>query len=160
MASLFPNGIKQTIYVGLSYMFSDESAPTVAIAIRDTTYLLDFMQHSFSPEDSFNGASNVVEFILTTLKEFGGKHMEKILGVAMSESMADNFTTLCPRLWAELDIVPLVLPDESTVNSKEYRTDSPEYPAVSAKTLDEQAESMGRKVVRYVWMPFFFSIAC
>lgn len=149
MASSCPNDPKQTIYVGLACMYLDD-APTVAIAIRDTTYLLDFMQHTVSPEDSSNAASNVVDFVLNTLRDFSGKHMEKILGVAMLESMAANFTSLCPRLWAELDMVPIVFPDKTIDNMKEYRGDNPDYMGSSSRTLDEQAESMGRKVVRYV----------
>lgn len=130
-------------------MCSDDSTPSVALAIRDTTYLLDFLQKTFPSEQ---GTSNIVDFILCKMKEFSEKHMEKFLGAAMPETMAEWYPTLCSRLWAELDIVPLVLPDEIIGDSKDLDPQSSDYPGWSARTLDEQAESMGRKVVRFVWV--------
>jgi hypothetical protein len=61
----------------------------------------------------------------------------------MSTELAERCPELCPRLWAELDIIPIVLQKkEGNVNwgmSNVY---------FSYKSLDEQAESIARKCVR------------
>lgn len=93
------------------------------------------------------GAKATTDFIVSELKSYGEQHLEKIIGVAMPKHVADRLPGLCSRLWAELDILCLVLP-ESSLNEqypsrgpKGTRKDDP-------KTIDEQAESMSRKCVR------------
>lgn len=90
----------------------------------------------------------MVEFVLYKLREFSERHMEKFIGVAMPHHVAGKYPSLCPRLWAELDIVPLVMPEESWDRSQEFY----DFPGWSMRSLDEQAESMGRKCVRCVWL--------
>jgi hypothetical protein len=127
-------------------MFSDDSTSVVSIAIRDTTYFLDFMVHEFSPEESQSHYSKAVDFVLYKLRDFSETHMEKFIGVAMPHHVAVQCYSLCSRLWAELDIVPLALPEESRDAEKSGNNDT----RWSMRTLDEQAESMGRKCVRCV----------
>lgn len=131
-------------------MFSEGSTFAVAIAIRDTTYLLDSMEHEFSPEESRENYSKAVDFVVCKLREFSERHMEKFLGVAMPHRVSVKCPSLCPRLWAELDIVPLALPEQSWEHGK----GSPSYPRWLMRSLDEQAESMGRKCVRCVLLGF------
>jgi hypothetical protein len=65
----------------------------------------------------------------------------------MPKHVADCCPKLCSRLWAELDIIPLVLPDsglfERNISQAQTKTR-----AWDAKTIDEQAEAMSRKCVR------------
>ena len=83
------------------------------------------------------------------LREFGERHMEKFLGLAMPEHVAAKYPSLCSRLWAELDILPLVLPEANLDSTSEFNTPNPNSPGWWTRALDEQAESMGRKCVRY-----------
>lgn len=136
----------KTIYVGVSSFFSDANSTTIAIAIRDPTYLLDFVEQKLEagPASCAEGAT---EFVVSQLKEYMGKHLEKIIGVAMPRHVADNCTRLCSRLWAELDIIPLVLPESRQLDPFTAREPS-EQRSWASRTIDEQAESMARKCVR------------
>lgn len=81
-------------------------------------------------------------------------HLEKIIGIAMPEHVANHCTRLCPRLWAELDIIPLVLSNATLIDrvniGQVSETRDPGSNGWSEKTIDEQAESMARKGVRLV----------
>lgn len=131
-------------------MFPDHSTSIVTIAIRDTMYLLDFVQEKFSAEESRPYNSQLADFVLRKLREFSEAHLEKFIGLAMSEEVAVKCPCLCSCLWAELDIIPYVLPEESLRHSAEYNQGYPDYPGWSTRSLDEQSESMGRKCVRCV----------
>ncbi|KAJ5953172.1 hypothetical protein N7454_000068 [Penicillium verhagenii] len=133
------------IYAGISGFFSTDRPSTIVIAFRDTTYLLDFIEKRFDRHKE--GAEALTEFIVSELKTYGEEHLEKIIGVTMPKDVAEQCPKLCSRLWAELDILPLVLPESSLTDQypsavpKGTRPDDP-------KTIDEQAESMSRKCVR------------
>lgn len=72
----------------------------------------------------------------------------------MPEQVAKHCPRLCPRLWAELDIVPLVMSNATLIDrvSIEQASESrnPKSNGWDEKTIDEQAESMARKGVRLV----------
>jgi hypothetical protein len=80
--------------------------------------------------------------------------MEKLVGISMPEDVAQHCPRLCPRLWAELDIVPLVLSNVSLIDRMSVEQfGEPQTQPINgwdAKTIDEQAESMARKGVRLV----------
>lgn len=144
----------KTIYAGMAATLSEGHASAVAIAIRDTTYLLDFIEERLEPKEGSDAASSLTGFIISRLKAYAENHLEKIIGIAMPCHIADDCPLLCSRLWAELDIVPLVLPETSMRDhfpSKEGSHPEPESTQdVDPKSLDEQAESMSRKCVRCV----------
>lgn len=141
--------ICQTIYAGISALF-EESKSTLSIAIRDATYLLDFLEQNFMPEEPAATPSCVAltDFILQELRTFSERHLEKFVGVALPERMANRCPKLCSRLWAELDIVPLVLKGERKIEPDHLSDDRPKYTGWETRGVDEQAESMGRKCVR------------
>lgn len=79
--------------------------------------------------------------------------MEKIVGVSMHENVANHCPSLCSRLWAELDITPLVMSDAALIDRMtvgQQPGDDEPVPDEWVKTIDEQAESMARKGVRFV----------
>lgn len=65
----------------------------------------------------------------------------------MPKHVADCCPRLCSRLWGELDIIPLILPDSSLVNMYATRAEVKSL-AWNVKSIDEQAEAMSRKCVR------------
>ena len=69
------------------------------------------------------------------------------MGVAMPSFLADRFPRLCPRLWLELDIIPVVLPEEKKFNDLYTLPDTSH--GWNSRNLDEQSESMGRKCIRF-----------
>lgn len=67
----------------------------------------------------------------------------------MHRDVAATCPTLCSRLWAELDIIPLVLPGLSLLGR--FASLAQAQPrSWESKAIDEQAESMARKCVRSV----------
>lgn len=138
--------VSKTIYAGVSSFFSDTNASTIAIAIRDPTYFLDFVEKKLETEPT-SCAEQATDFIVTQLKGYMEKHLEKIVGVAMPTRVANDCTHLCSRLWAELDIIPLVLPESRLLDPYTSRERS-EQRTWNSRTIDEQAESMARKCVR------------
>ncbi|KAJ5551083.1 Glycosyl transferase family 1 [Penicillium sp. DV-2018c] len=135
------------LYAGVSVNFKRPHMSTIAIAIRDTTYLLDFIEKQFSGD--LASTENVTNFIIEELKAYSDRHLEKFIGMAMPQYVADECPRLCPRLWSELDITPLVMSntmliDRVTVAQPSEGADlSPD--AWDIKTIDEQAESMARR---------------
>ena len=71
------------------------------------------------------------------------------MGLAMPLRLARQCPDLCSRLWMELDIIPLALPEEHKDPSRQELTSNLNW---DARTVDEQAESLGRKCVRSVFL--------
>lgn len=136
----------KTIYAGVSSFFTDTNTSTIAIAIRDPTYLLDFVETKLET-DPATCTQKATDFIVNQLREYMNKHLEKVLGLAMPTRVANDCTHLCSRLWAELDIIPLVLPESRLLDPFTSRERS-EQRTWDSRTIDEQAESMARKCVR------------
>ncbi|CAG8086961.1 unnamed protein product [Penicillium olsonii] len=135
----------ENVYAGISAYFSNHHISLISISIRDSTYLLDFIEKSFDQEERLS-VEEATDFVITQLDHYGEKHLEKIIGAAMPNHVADFCPRLCSRLWGELDIIPLVLPDSTLVDK--YTTRASKSPAWDSKTIDEQAEAMSRKCVR------------
>ncbi|OOQ87887.1 Trehalose phosphorylase [Penicillium brasilianum] len=136
-----------SIYAGITTSFSEQHGSRIAIAIRDATYLLDFIEKKYQPNEHQPCANEAVEFIISQLKAYGEKHLEKTVGAAMHRHVAATCPNLCTRLWAELDIIPLVLPGLSLLGRFASRAQV-QPQSWESKTIDEQAESMARKCVR------------
>lgn len=101
----------------------------------------------FDATEHKEAAEATADFIVSELKSYGQSHLEKIIGVTMPQHVADRLPRLCSRLWAELDILCLVLPDSSL--NEQYISRGPNGTTKGGpKTIDEQAESMSRKCVR------------
>lgn len=111
---------------------------------------MDFIEKQF--ENGPACADEATQFILSELERYSEEHMEKIVGISMTEHVAGHCPTLCSRLWAELDIVPLVMSNITLVDRVSVEQQSKEQHSQSdgwEKSIDEQAESMARKGVRF-----------
>ncbi|PLB40797.1 putative trehalose synthase (Ccg-9) [Aspergillus candidus] len=137
-----------TIYAGLSVDLSEDGSATVAVAIRDTTYLLDFLQHKVPAADKQTVSDQITDFIVKKLFSFSERHLEKVVGCAMPRRLFEECPLLCSRLWAEIDVIPLVLPQDHRDGWEHFLSHSGGKDGWVTRTLDEQAESMGRKCVR------------
>ena len=140
----------QRIYAGFSASRATDSVSTIALAIRDTTYLLDFFERDLSAE---KGPSHevIVEYVLSKLKQFSDEHFEKFMGLAMPQHVAQSCPDLCTRLWREMDVIPLVLPEEQHPRvGEQHLKEFPDDVDWESRGIGEQAESMGRKCVRLV----------
>jgi hypothetical protein len=135
------------IYAGFS-VWTMDSISTVSLAIRDTTYLLDFIQRDMSAGETGPNHVVITNYILSRLKRFTDEHSEKFMGLAMPQRVATLCPELCSRLWAELDVIPLVLPEERHLLEQKSQRDLPTGVGIESREIGEQAESMGRKCVR------------
>lgn len=125
---------------------SKDGMSTVALAIRDTTYLLDFFQSDLSTTE--NGCDeNVVDYVITKLRQFSSEHFEKVMGLAIPQRLAKRCPDICSRLWIDLDVIPLALPEEQRQDGLARQRSTSDISWESRYT-DEQAESLGRKCVR------------
>ncbi|KAK2803027.1 hypothetical protein FQN51_004056 [Onygenales sp. PD_10] len=136
----------ETIYGGISVSSSSEGEVTVSLAVRDTTYFLDFSEHHFPVDEAAHPTENVItDFVVLELRRYENEHLEKFIGIAMPRDLAERCPNLCPRIWSELDIVPVVLHGKGVHSvgwiNREFWTE---------KTLDEQAESVARKCITFV----------
>ncbi|EQL34284.1 hypothetical protein, variant [Blastomyces dermatitidis ATCC 26199] len=135
----------ETIYGGISVRSSENNDIIIALAIRDTTYFLDFSEHHFPVDESFHPTADIItDFVIHELRKYEREHLEKFIGIALPHELAERCPHLCPRLWGELDIVPLVLHGKGVhsvgwINREYWNT----------KTLDEQAESVARKCITF-----------
>jgi hypothetical protein len=130
----------QNIYAGISVYIPTESESHVAIALRDETYLLDFIENTFD-----SPASHTCQQIIAGLKKYSDVHSEKILGAALSRSLHQRMPALCRQLWAELDIIPIILDEEPDINATAETMTRIHF---ERKPIDEQAESLSRKCIR------------
>ncbi|GKZ37927.1 hypothetical protein AbraIFM66950_009790 [Aspergillus brasiliensis] len=135
--------VLNTIYAGLSVRISDDSESHVAIALRDETYLLDFMEFA-SPASA--KPSQTCQLIADNLRKYSDAQSEKILGVALPLSLHKTLPALCPKLWAELDIIPIVLEEELDADATAETATRVHF---QKKPIDEQSESLSRKCVRF-----------
>lgn len=136
---------QQIIFAGLSGKIPDDETGKngkVSIALRDSMYLLDYFGKQFDENDSREDPSAIPDWITTALQNYCEQRIEKILAIAMPSFFARSFPQICSRLWQDLDIIPVALPengDAEDSGESEWKT----------RTLDEQAESMARKCVRF-----------
>lgn len=120
---------------------SENAKVNVSVAIRDGTYLLDFHGREFDEEEYETNPSAIVEYLVTGLKRYCEVHVQKMMGLAMPNFVHTRLPSLCSRLWTDLDVIPVVLP--------ENRFTTPNGTPWTSRTLDEQAESMSHKLVRF-----------
>lgn len=138
------------IYAGFS-VWTMNSISTVSLAIRDTTYLLDFIQRDMSAGETGPSHVVIINYVLSRLRRFTDEHSDKFMGLAMPQRVAKLCPELCSRLWTELDVIPLVLPEDRRLLEQQSQRDLPSGVDVDSREIGEQAESMGRKCVRLIY---------
>jgi alpha,alpha-trehalose phosphorylase (configuration-retaining) len=113
----------------------DGNSAEVAIAVRDSTYLLDFsVDHFDIDEDSSDEEDTIADHVISVIQKYEHEHFVKFIGAGLPAKLKQMCPTLCSRLWLETDIIPVVVA-ASAKTGKFWET----------KDVDEQADSMGRK---------------
>jgi hypothetical protein len=93
-----------------------------------------------NPED---GTGWIADHFITELHQYRKDHLCKLLGAGVTLDLHRKAPTLCARLWAELDIVPIVLESTPLLPIKQaHRT--------KGINFDEVADSAARKCLTYV----------
>jgi alpha,alpha-trehalose phosphorylase (configuration-retaining) len=132
---------------------TEKHTVAVAIAIRDTVYLHDFCVNHLdlgdsSTQDSSSNRDTITEHIINELYSYERKNFCKFIGAGIPLDLMQMAPTLCPQLWAKLDIVSISLKPDGDANGPTGK----DQPFWNVKDIDEQADSMARKCIMYVRM--------
>ncbi|KAB8245553.1 hypothetical protein BDV35DRAFT_381375 [Aspergillus flavus] len=137
-----------TIYAGISVLHRDYEDSRAAIAFRNSAYLFDYIVFDLPAESSNTPVHTICNRIVSELRTYSEKHKEKLIGLAMPLLLADKYPPLCPQLWRELDILPLVLEHKERARADADQGELATFASWNTKELDEQADSMVRKCLR------------
>lgn len=117
---------------------------TLGFAVNDGTYSIDFAVHHLCLQEGDNvdqHSHTIEDHIISSVANYRSEHHYKILGAGVTIELDSASPRLCSRLWAELDIIPIVFQSDSSQGS---------YPDV-----DELADSVARKCLKCA-SPFRF----
>jgi hypothetical protein len=94
-------------------------------------------------KDNTAKATMLADYIITSISKYSHSHFYKFAGAGISKPLATLAPQLCARLWAELDIVPLVF-------ERSFEDPLKQSPATQPPlSVDEEADSMARKCLMY-----------
>ncbi|MCJ1282590.1 hypothetical protein MMC26_001915 [Xylographa opegraphella] len=131
----------EPMFAGISAIVCSDRIE-VGLSANDATYSLDFtVRHLKELSESEEGRSKLVaDFVIETMQKYQHEHLCKFLGAGITDTLFNDISPeLPPRLWKELDVVPLIF--RVGMN---YPVDMEEN-----QRVDEQADSMARKCVMY-----------
>lgn len=125
------------LFAGLAIFKKSDTEAQIGIAIHDGTYSVDFAVHQIclqegSQIDEHSGT--IEDHVLESLAKYRREHVCKLLGAGVTAELDSVAPKLCSRLWAELDIVPIVFKGTSILGE-----DTP------IENVDELADSAARK---------------
>jgi hypothetical protein len=135
------------LWLGLAIIQSKDRTLEIGMAFHDGTYTTDFAVYVPHVDDSMlNSLDNdhmleeagvipckIDDFCIRINREHSQKNDCKILGAGLHSNIANMSSRLSTRLWAELDIVSMVLDKEGSVDD-----------------VDEVADAMARKCIMSV----------
>jgi alpha,alpha-trehalose phosphorylase (configuration-retaining) len=130
--------------VGLAIKQESDRSLKIGAAIHDGTYSVDFAVHQVTLEEERLDQDGVwiAEHILGELDRYRQEHVCKILGAGVIADLHKQCPMLCSRLWAELDIVPIVVTSKPLLRIKNGQE--------MIQRVDELADSAARKCLAYV----------
>jgi len=159
------NSITQSLFIGIAVQSGPHGSLDVGFASHDGTYSIDFAVTSLTITSDRSGASTpaegpsgtstpvsqddlpdfLVDFLITKLSSYQKEHLYKFTGAGINENALRYSPLLAARLWQELDIVTLVMPDD--LSPDQMRAERSKHTVL----VDEEADSMARKALLYVY---------
>src|SRR5438067_13801369 len=98
------------MYAGIAVIFVNDIAE-VGLSIHDGTYSIDFSVENFPipPDAKEEDMASVIEkYVIDQLNKFSSEHLVKFVGAGLTEGAEYHCPKICGKIWADLDIVPLV----------------------------------------------------
>lgn len=128
------------LYLGIDANYHDNGKVQLALVFHDATYLVDLVEkkidlHGDCHPNSPGSVDTVANWVLEALEKYEHENCVKVIGAGVSKTLRDNSPRLCPRLWFELDIVPVIIAKEQLLHTTCFW---------DVSTVDEQAESLAR----------------
>ena len=128
----------------MSAVFSDTRTAVVAVAIHDSTYLLDFSVATIELDGGIKpGEDRIAAHVVKELETYAHLNLCKFIGAGVPYELMKKSPKLCSRLWLELDVVPISIMPEV----ERYEVELKESSFWNTKCVDEQADSMARKCI-------------
>ncbi|OAG05504.1 putative trehalose synthase (Ccg-9), partial [Paraphaeosphaeria sporulosa] len=140
------------LYLGIAVRIGANGTLDIGIALHDGTYSIDFEVTTFKLKSSSSTSSSAISgtskelpgelanYVIGKLEKLQKEHLYKFVGAGVNKKALELNPTFAALLWKELDIVPLVLPNQPSPDllSQHGRHDV---------TVDEEADSMARKAL-------------
>ncbi|KAH8598237.1 glycosyltransferase family 4 protein [Bisporella sp. PMI_857] len=138
------NAALTPLFVGVSAVFNDSPATAVvAIAIHDSTYLLDFSVKTLELSNTPHDQDLIADHVLKELETYEHLNLSKFIGAGVPYDLMKKSPKLCSRLWLDLDVVPI------TIAQDVDRMRDKGNGSWDVKSVDEQADSMARKCIMH-----------
>lgn len=128
--------------------FTESSGPRLAIAFSNCYQLVDYLEYEAKTRGFNLAPSEFCDSVIAELKQYSRTYAEKIVALALPKEVDERFPDFCPRLWMELDCIPIVLEQLHRPRRKTDQGNLSTFSSWNTKSLDEQADSMMRKCVR------------
>ncbi|KAI5360542.1 hypothetical protein Slin15195_G084610 [Septoria linicola] len=143
------------LFLGLAIQRNSASEVEIGFACHDGTYNIDFAAHTLSeqgqiasdgmccpvklPSGKEEQAKTIADYLICSIRDYEKKNAYKFVGAGLSSEFLELSPTTLPRMWLELDIVPVLVKDEEGGSlSAAEKTDG-------ILGVDEMADSMARK---------------
>jgi len=115
------------LWLGLAAATLDDGRVKIGFACHDGTYTMDFAVDILSP--GLNSHS-IEDHLIDRIGSYARQNAYRYLGAGIAEQLLEICPYILSRLWAELDIVPIIVKAEG-----------------ASDDVDEVADSMARKCV-------------
>ncbi|TKA62404.1 hypothetical protein B0A49_11684 [Cryomyces minteri] len=129
------------LFLGIAASKSDQGEIEIGLCAHDGTYSIDFAVRVLTAKHSQKGDvdGSLADYFVSHIREYQEEHGYKFIGVGITQRIVHLSPTLPARLWADLDIVPLVL----------HITDEDKQGVRGPLSVDEEADSMARKCLMF-----------
>ena len=149
------------LWVGVAAHKTGDGSLDIGFACHDGTYSIDFAVHTLHvepsavdgkadgscptnlPADPNEQATGIADYLVCAIRNYQQKNQSKFLGAGLSQEVIKLSPQAPARLWADLDIVPVVIhgdEDGGLLNGQELE---------AAIGVDELADSLARKCLNY-----------
>ncbi|KAI9775361.1 MAG: hypothetical protein M1839_001277 [Geoglossum umbratile] len=142
-------GVPKTIlYAGISAKHESTESISVSVAVHDSVYSIDYSVHILKIPESSSAhyvSDLIAEYVLMALQKYEREHLCKFLCAGLPADLLEWSPRLCSRLWAEMDVIPIVL----HVRGRLVDEGELKHLHWTSKTVDEQADSMARRSIMF-----------
>ncbi|KAF2733491.1 trehalose synthase (Ccg-9) [Polyplosphaeria fusca] len=133
----------RALWVGIAVTQLEGHRVAIGLASHDGTYSIDISKHTLvidipTAEDR---GDKLARFLVDKFDHYRQEHLFKFVGAGMTQKVVALAPALPSLLWRELDIVPVVFPNDSA------RSSYPPRVRRNSGLVDEEADSMARKCV-------------
>ncbi|KAK4545333.1 hypothetical protein LTR36_003513 [Oleoguttula mirabilis] len=149
------------LWVGLAAEKKEDGSVDIGFACHDGTYNVDFAVHNLSvspekakaqrdssgpthlPADKVGQAAAIADYLVCSIRDYEQRNSYKFLGAGIAQEVVQLSPQTPARLWSELDIVPVVIPEKEggSLRSGENMD--------GVLGVDELADSLTRKCLAY-----------